>query len=503
MTVDELRQLTEYHLSQNIRPDGSLSLGRASPMQVHVFTRLIAGWSKLLWWDNDDDDDDDDGVEGGELGGGNGGLGASLSRRERLLAAEMAEQCLRELIEEEDARRSAVVARVASFDVDVDVDDEEDDGGGDVDDGDDGGGGRGRRTMMTTTAATTTTSPDLYYLVMRAWLNVDKGGSSGRNHRGGGDGDGGRYLRHASSLLDLMERRFSSSSSSSAGAAGAGAAAAVAPRSMDDDDGDAVGRARCYALVLDGHCKSRLEGSEIRAEGVLRRMLSNNAATTTMTGAGCNSGDVDHSKGAAAAAGAGGGAASIVRHYNNVMNRIASGGKPNAGAEAERLLDELIGTSSPGSSPSPSGSSRRRHRTRIAGVHPDRNSYNAVMKAYANARETRGEDRISNVERILGIMEGRSKSSSSEGGDGGDAGRGRRDIVPEKVSYTTLLTAYASGGRGNDGVGKAYSPSSSCGVDAGERAEMLLERMTNAYVESGNADVKPDTVTYNAVLKVW
>jgi hypothetical protein len=32
---------------------------------------------------------------------------------------------------------------------------------------------------------------------------------------------------------------------------------------------------------------------------------------------------------------------------------------------------------------------------------------------------------------------------------------------------------------------------------------MLLERMTNAYVESGNADVKPDTVTYNAVLKVW
>ena len=400
---------------------------------------------------------------------------ASLSRRERLLAAEMAEQCLRELIEEEDARRSAAVARgVASFNVDDEG--EEGDGGGDVDDDDGGGGRAGSRTMIKAATATTTTSPDLYYLVMRAWLSVDKGGSSGRNHRGGGGGDGGRYLRHASSLLDLMERRYS------AAAAAAAAAAAVAPRSTNDDDGDAMGRARCHALVLDGHCKSRLEGSEIRAEGVLRRMLSNNAATTTTTTeGGGNSGGVDdigeyHSKGAAA-----GGAASIVRHYNNVMNRIASGGKPNAGAEAERLLDELIGTPSP--------------------LHPDRNSYNAVMKAYANARGTGWEDRISNIERILGIMEGRSKSST-EGVGGERAGKGRRDIAPDKVSYTTLLTAYARGAGGDYGVGGGHSPSSSsssssCGVDAGERADMLLERM------SGNADVKPDTVTYNAVLKVW
>ena len=44
-----------------------------------------------------------------------------------------------------------------------------------------------------------------------------------------------------------------------------------------------------------------------------------------------------HPKGAAA------GVTLIVRHYNNVMNRIALGGKPNAGADAE-WLDEMIGT---------------------------------------------------------------------------------------------------------------------------------------------------------------
>ena len=61
--------------------------------------------------------------------------------------------------------------------------------------------------------------------------------------RGGRGGDGGRYLRHASSLLDLMERRHSSSPS-----------AATSWLSLRlADSSNAMGRARCYALVLDGH----------------------------------------------------------------------------------------------------------------------------------------------------------------------------------------------------------------------------------------------------------
>ena len=304
-----------------------------------------------------------------------------------------------------------------------------------------------------------TTSPDLYYLVIRAWLSVD-----GRYDRDGG------HLRHASSLLDLMERRSSSSSSRD----------------------DAGGRARCYATVLDGWCRVRPRRRGGQGPGPRTFFDGRWRINAIIARGGADDDDV----GERDAAGA-----TILRQYSKVMNRIASGGKPNAGGEAERLLNELISfsssftssssSSSSSSSLSSSSSSRRHGRGRGMGAAPDRNSYNAAMKAYANAWGGRREDAIANVERMLEVMEGRSKShpsraSSSTGVNGG----GR--IAPDKISYTTLLTSYANGG-GDD----------TCGVDAGERAERLLERMMEAYVKGGNKNVKPDTVTYNAVLKVW
>ena len=61
-----------------------------------------------------------------------------------------------------------------------------------------------------------------------------------------------------------------------------------------------------------------------------------------------------------------------------------------------------------------------------------------------------------------------------------------KDIEPDKVSCTSILTAWAnSGERG-----------------AGEKAEQLLQRMEEMY-SRGNRGIKPDTVTYNAVIKVW
>ena len=398
----------------------------------------------MLWHDRDDyrddydgdravDDDEDDDVGSWTS---KSKSSSSLSRQERLLAAEMAEQCLRELIEEEDARRDAIIDRVNVVDDNNGkIDDHEDHYDEDEND-DDRRGGYGRRTPKSNS---TTTSPYLYYLVIRAWLNVD----------GGADRRDGRYLRHASSLLDLMERRSTKTMATSSSSV------------STICDRDVHGLARCYAIVLDGHCKSKLDGSEIRAEGVLRRMMGSVAMMTDLSGGGTSS----------SSSGGIGGGSSIVRHYNDVINRIATGGKSNAGREAERLLDELIGLSS---------SSHRVGRGWSDAVAPNRTSYNAVMKAYANARGGKREDAISNIERILGIMEGQSPSSG---------------ISPDKISYTTLLTAYSSGG---NGVG-----AESCPVDAGERAEGLLERMTREYVETGNADVKPDTVTYNAVLKVW
>ena len=112
------------------------------------------------------------------------------------------------------------------------------------------------------------------YLVMRAWLSVD--GGSGQDRAGGG-GNGGRYLRHTSSLLDLMEHQNSTLPSA--------ATLSLSSQSADNGGGDATGWARCYALVLDGHCRSRLEGLEIRAKGVLHRMILNAAMTGVGGGA--------------------------------------------------------------------------------------------------------------------------------------------------------------------------------------------------------------------------
>ncbi len=57
----------------------------------------------------------------------------------------------------------------------------------DTDDGSNGGGGGdggGRGRGAAANAVAGTTSPDLYYLVMRAWLSVD--GGLGHNRAGGG-----------------------------------------------------------------------------------------------------------------------------------------------------------------------------------------------------------------------------------------------------------------------------------------------------------------------------
>jgi hypothetical protein len=60
---------------------------------------------------------------------------------------------------------------------------------------------------MVATAVAATMLPDLYNLVMRAWLSID--GRLSRNHARGGGGDGGRYSCHAKTHQDLTEFRQS------------------------------------------------------------------------------------------------------------------------------------------------------------------------------------------------------------------------------------------------------------------------------------------------------
>jgi len=375
-TKDELKALTEYHLSQNINTNDCSTLqqqskeeclsneeedmscsicsyGDMSTQQMDEFARLISSWYKLQ----------------------SSNINEMKSRQDKLLAAEMSEQCLRELIEERIVGKNILA----------------------------------NNNMITT---------DLYYSVIKSWLNVADNGKFGKNKS--------YYykdLLHATSLLDLMERTHDMNSKDES----------------SRDDKFISSSIKCYATILDGWCKSKSPGSEAKAEEILQRMTSI------------------------------GGGAVDVRYYNNVMNRIATSGKHNAGVEAERILNQLIDLYKKNSNKASA---------------PNRNSFNTVIKAYANSGD---KDSSMNVQRILNMMEHPESLGLPDFIS--------KQIIPDKFSYTSILNDWAYNGSDDENVG--------------ERAEELIQQMYDIYNKSNSddsdrrKDVKPDTVTYNAVLKVW
>ena len=189
---------------------------------------------------------------------------------------------------------------------------------------------------------------------------------------------------------------------------------------------------KCYVAVLDGWCKSQYKDAATQAEDLLHKMVSLGI----------------HS----------------VKHYNMVLNRVASSGKSNSGVVAERLLNELIDMFKSGNTP----------------ISPDRNSFNTVIKAYANPGIKNGSR---NAKRILSMMENPSKYGLEKIAS---------EIEPDKVSCTSIMMAWANG-----------NEHGACDVDAGAKAEQLLKRMEKVYQNKGDLRMRPDTATYNAVIKVW
>jgi pentatricopeptide repeat protein len=58
------------------------------------------------------------------------------------------------------------------------------------------------------------------------------------------------------------------------------------------------------------------------------------------------------------------------------------------------------------------------------------------------------------------------------------------DIQPDKYTFNTVIHSYAKAG----------------GIDAAVKAQELLARMHKMY-QDGNVLAKPDTITYNVVIK--
>mmetsp|Transcript_8266 Transcript_8266/g.17621 ORF Transcript_8266/g.17621 Transcript_8266/m.17621 type:complete len:1037 (+) Transcript_8266:113-3223(+) len=440
LSMEELKSLTEYHLEMvntghdadgddnDIRRD-MIPLAGA---QIHELSRLLASWAKIELLDSQHT--------------------KILTRKEKVLAAEMAEKILRKL---ESVRRW---------------------------DGDDESNGNGRKRVVTT---------DMYHLVIKAWAKT------------------GNYndLLRASSLLDNMELIHSK------------------------DNQFLKSSIKCHVSLLDGWCKSRAPGAEIKAEELLMRMeatfskfhrdsLNYQYYGVNRRGNDGNDNDSDNMRMAHDNRKWKGyndlddpsttttnaknssydklrtGNGMDIRHYNNVMNRIATSNKPNAGREAERILQHLIDIYKTHGDES---------------VAPNKSSFNTVIKAYAKSG---GKAAARNARRMLSMMENpklifvepvvegvadnghvrkRDVDVDFMDGKGDEHKRDKvelrilENIEPDKVSCNSLLLAWANSGD----------------KDGGEKAEQLLERMEEVYKRSGNTAIKPDTLTYNAVIKVW
>lgn len=219
---------------------------------------------------------------------------------------------------------------------------------------------------------------------------------------------------HATSLLDYMESNGHNSFQTK--------------ESTGPDIETTESSTKCYVAVLDGWCKSPYKDAAEHAEAVLQRMVSLGI----------------HS----------------VKHFNNVLNLLASSGKPSSGEDAECLLNEMI----------------EMYKAGDFDMAPTKSSFNTVIKAYAYSGGKHGSR---NAKRILSMMDNSSKFGLEDIAS---------EIEPDRVSCTSIMMAWANGNE--------YG---ACDVDAGEKAEQLLNRMEN----KNDRTLTPDTASYNAVLKVW
>lgn len=138
--------------------------------------------------------------------------------------------------------------------------------------------------------------------------------------------------------------------------------------------------------------------------------------------------------------------------YANVLKAWANAERAK---DAERILEKMIKLSE---NPSDSASH----------VKPNLICFNTVVDAWAKTKDKQGAD---NALRLMEKMEELSKLEDY------------RDIYPDTITYSSVISAFARSGR----------------EDAGCHAEELLERSINLYHE-GKANLRPDSMTFCSVL---
>jgi pentatricopeptide repeat protein len=133
--------------------------------------------------------------------------------------------------------------------------------------------------------------------------------------------------------------------------------------------------------------------------------------------------------------------------HNAVMDAWAVSGHQQCGERAEQLLRSLLKNGSK--------------------IQPSRVSFNACIKAWARAGQPK------EAQRLLEEMKLRAAN------DGSDY------LAPDKISYTTVICAWAK---------------SDASAAAAKQAEGLLREMEHKYECTKQSNIRPDVVAYTSVL---
>jgi len=176
-----------------------------------------------------------------------------------------------------------------------------------------------------------------------------------------------------------------------------------------------------------------------------------------------------------------------VKHFNVVMNAWAETIISNSGKKAEEILSKLIDAYNSQNSP--------------LHLKPNKTSYNTVIKAWGNSALSAQQKRYTNninhgvraaqkAEQILSYMEEQYEKHN-------DA-----DLKPDRITYTSVLLAWANSGEKNIAPKRAE--------EILEKMERLNQRELQLEMSSSSSNkwrqeqsIKPDTVAYNSVIKVW
>jgi hypothetical protein len=177
--------------------------------------------------------------------------------------------------------------------------------------------------------------------------------------------------------------------------------------------------------------------------------------------------------------------------YTKVLNAIARSGKADAGAQAERLLNEMIDNglrpntltytyvidahSRSASPESPMNAQRlveQMETLRASGdteVKPTSRAWNSVIKSWSSQGDA------SKASACLDIMESLADNTGND------------DVRPNSYNCNAVISAWAKSGE----------------PMAASKAEKILEKMERMYASSGEERFQPTTETYNAIIDAW